>query len=321
MLREGKFIKDNINRWEKYEIPTENPDELAERFVNLVDDLSYSKTFYPGSQTTKYINSIAAKQYLSIFKNKKEDYKRIFDVWTIDIPLIVAENKKLFRWIFIFFCCTVALGVYASYNQPSFIRSFLGDGYVDMTEKNIANGTPFNVYASEDSFEMFIRIAANNISVAFKTFVSGLGFGLLTLGMLFYNGVLLGAFESIFFQHHLGIASILTIMIHGTLELWSILVAGVAGMMMGNAILYPGTYTRLQALQKQAKKATKLILSIVPNFILAAIFESYVTRHSDISIWLNALILVCFVVLISWYYGYYPSVVAKKMQAKGGREV
>ena len=75
-MREGQFIKRNLKRWEQYQQPTEDPDEVAKRFTYLVDDLSYAKTFYPFGKTKKYINSIAANIYLSIYKNKKEKKRK-----------------------------------------------------------------------------------------------------------------------------------------------------------------------------------------------------------------------------------------------------
>ena len=45
-MREAMFIKKNAEKWNTYQnSPTDNPDETAERFINLIDDLSYAKTF------------------------------------------------------------------------------------------------------------------------------------------------------------------------------------------------------------------------------------------------------------------------------------
>src|ERR1700754_4529074 len=72
-MREAMFIKKNADKWNKYQhSPTDNPDETAERFVNLIDDLSYAKTFYPKRKATRWINGIAAAIYQSIYQNKKE---------------------------------------------------------------------------------------------------------------------------------------------------------------------------------------------------------------------------------------------------------
>ena len=68
-MREGQFIKKNIDRWKSYEEPADDPDEVAKRFTYLVDDLAYAKTFYPFSNTVKFINGLAALIYLSIYLN------------------------------------------------------------------------------------------------------------------------------------------------------------------------------------------------------------------------------------------------------------
>ncbi len=166
-MREGQFIKQNIERWENYQQPTEDPDEVAKRFTYLVDDLSYAKTFFPYGNTPRYINGLAANIYLSIYKNKKEKKHRLITFWTTELPLVIRKRHKLLLFTFLFFLAFVAIGVFSAYNDPTFVRSVLGDGYVDMTERNIANGDPFGVYKSGNELSMFLYIAFNNIRVAF----------------------------------------------------------------------------------------------------------------------------------------------------------
>src|ERR1700721_1528097 len=96
-MREAMFIKKNVDKWNEYQqVKTDDPDETAERFVTLVDDLSYSKTFYPHSQVTRWINSIAAGIYQNIYRNKKEKYSRIFIFWKYELPLLLKKYHKIF---------------------------------------------------------------------------------------------------------------------------------------------------------------------------------------------------------------------------------
>jgi hypothetical protein len=89
-MREGMFIKKNVDKWNRYQQEKINdPDEMAERFVTLVDDLSYAKTFYPQSKATRWINGIAAGIYLSIYKNKKEKYSKLFRFWKYELPFFI----------------------------------------------------------------------------------------------------------------------------------------------------------------------------------------------------------------------------------------
>lgn len=312
-MREGQFLKQNIDRWKSYQQPTDDPDELAKRFTHLVDDLSYAKTFYPFSNTSRYINTIAAELYLSIYRNKKEKSNRIVMFWKVELPLIMRSHHRTLLFTFLFFALFIGLGVFSAMNDQTFIRSILGDGYVDMTERNIAKGDPFGVYKSANSFIMFVMIAINNIGVSFYAFAMGIFASVGTLWVLFQNGLMLGVFEYMFFKHDLGVQSILVVFIHGTLEISAIVIAGCAGMVIGNSILFPKTYTRIQSLVKAAKDGVKIVIGLIPIFITAAFFEGYVTRHTGMPLWMSLSILSGSLIFILWYFVFYPIRVSKKI--------
>lgn len=313
-MREGQFIKRNLERWENYQQPTEDPDEVAKRFTYLVDDLSYAKTFYPQGNTPRYINSIAANIYLSIYKNKKEKKRRLITFWTTELPLVIRHYHKLLLFTFIFFVSFALMGVFSAYNDQTFVRSVLGDSYVDMTERNIANGNPFGVYKQGDPLAMFLYIAFNNIRVAFLCYAMGIFAGVGTLYFLFQNGLMVGVFEYMFFHHNIGLQSVLVVFIHGTLELSAIVIAGCAGLIIGNALLFPGTYTRMQSIRRAGKDSIKIIVSLVPIFIVAAFFEGFITRYTGMPLWLSLTILLSSGTFIAWYFIIYPIKVSKKVK-------
>ena len=58
-------------------------------------------------------------------------------------------------------------------------------------------------------------------------------------------------------EHGLFDSTILTIWLHGTIEITSIVIAGGAGLILGNGWLFPGTYPRTDALSKAGKKGMK----------------------------------------------------------------
>ncbi len=317
-MREGQFIKQNLERWEKYQHETEDPDEVAKRFTYLVDDLSYAKTFFPYGNTIRYINGIAANIYLSIYKNKKEKKTRLITFWTTELPLILSKHHRILLFTFLFFISFVLIGVFSAYNDQTFVRSVLGDGYVDMTERNIANGDPFGVYKGGNPLAMFLYIAFNNIRVAFLCYSMGIFAGIGTLYFLFKNGLMVGVFEYMFFHHNIGLQSILVVFVHGTLELSAIVIAGSAGLIIGNSLLFPGTYTRLQSLQFAAKDSVKIIVSLVPIFLIAAFFEGFVTRHTGMPLWLSISILLSSASFITWYFVIYPLRVKRSVEKVKG---
>jgi uncharacterized membrane protein SpoIIM required for sporulation len=322
-MREAMFIKKNADKWKEYQhSPTDNPDETAERFITLIDDLSYAKTFYPKSKVTRWINGIAASIYQSIYQNKKEKYSRIFQFWKFELPLLFKKHHKVFLFTAMSFLLFVAVGVYSSIYNEEFIRGVLGDGYVDMTEENIAKGDPFGVYKDDNPFSMFVKIGFNNIKVAFLAFIGGFVLGIFTLWIMWQNGIMLGCFQYMFFAKGLGIKSILVIWVHGTLEISAIVIAATAGFVLANGILFPGTYSRMDSFRRGIKDAAKVLICLIPFFILAAFFESYVTHlmsqtfdkenNAGLPVWASIIILACSFTFIIWYFVILPIRLHKK---------
>ena len=124
------------------------------------------------------------------------------------------------------FVASALIGVLSAANDPDFVRLILGNGYVDMTLDNIANGEPMAVYNGSSEVPMFLGITLNNVMVSFNCFAMGLLTSFGTGYMLLSNGIMVGAFQTFFYQHDLLWESSLAIWLHGTLEIWAIIVAG-----------------------------------------------------------------------------------------------
>jgi uncharacterized membrane protein SpoIIM required for sporulation len=169
------------------------------------------------------------------------------------------------------------------------------------------------VYKQDNEFLMFLQIGGNNIYVAMVTFVMGILGSIGTVYYLFRNGLMLGSFEYFFFSKNLGIASVLVIWIHGVLEISSIIIAGGAGLVLGNSLLFPKTYKRMVSFKQGAKDGMKITLGLVPIFVVAAFFESFVTRHTEMPVWLSVGILASSLLFITWYVIIYPNQLSKKL--------
>jgi uncharacterized membrane protein SpoIIM required for sporulation len=315
-VREGLFIKKNIDKWKQYQYePATDPDEMAGQFTDLVNDLGYSKTFYPQSRVTQYLNGLASRIYLGIYRNKREEVSRIARFWKTELPLVVRKYHREILYSFLIFVLFAVMAAFSAAHDETFVRGVLGDQYVDMTEDNIARGDPFGVYKNGDQLSMFFWIAVNNIKVSFMVFVLGFLVNIGTVWQLFKNGVMLGAFQYYFFSKGLGWASVLVIWIHGTLEISSIIIAGAAGLVLGNSILFPGTHRRIDSLKRGGKDGLKLMIGLVPIFIVAAFLEGFVTRYSKMPIAISLTILLCSLTFVIWYFVIYPIRLEKKMRS------
>ncbi len=313
-MREGQFIQQNIEKWKGYQsVQVTDPDELARRFTDLVEDLGYARTFYPHSRVTEYLNSLSSGIYLGIYRNKKEETSRIVRFWKSELPLLMFRYRRELLYaltMFLFFCIIAA---FSAGHDEHFVRGILGDNYVEMTEENIAKGDPFGVYKQDNPLNMFLTIAVNNIRVSFMVFITGILACLGTIWFLFTNGMMLGSFQYYFFAKGLGWKSVLVIWIHGTLEISSIIIAGGAGIVLGRSLLFPGTDKRLTSLKRGARDGLKMMIGLVPVFIAAAFLEGFVTRFSNMPVFLSLSILVASLTFIIWYFAIYPARVAKRV--------
>lgn len=309
------FIKQNSERWNQYEnVSTQDPDELAGRFIALTDDLAYAKTFYPQSKTTAYLNKLAAGFHQTIYKNKKEESNRFVQYWKFELPLLFNKHRKSIFVSFIFFTVFFLIGIISAKYDNTFVKLVMGDDYVNMTNENIAKGDPFAVYKHENSYLMFYEIVKNNLYVMVYNYVAGIFFSIGTLFILFNNGLMLGVFEYLLISKGLGVQSILVIWIHGTLEISSVIITGAAGLVFGNSIIFPKTYKRAVSIKKGAVEGMKITVGILPVVVVTAIFESFVTRHTEMPVWLSIAILLGSLLFIIWYVIVYPSYLGRYLK-------
>ena len=161
---------------------------------------------------------------------------------------------------------------------------------------------------------MFSMIALNNIMVSFLTFIGlfqggGVVLPAFSFGSayhLFNNGVMVGSFQYFFFEQGVFWESVRTIWIHGTLEISAIIIAGGAGLAMGNSLLFPGTYPRLVSFRRGAIRGLKIVIGLVPIFITAALLEGFVTRYTEMPVALSVLIIFGSLAFILWYFVWLP---------------
>ncbi len=318
-MREAAFVKQNKDKWLKFESVLVNntiisPDDLSDLYIEITDHLSYAQTFYPNSQTLNYLNSLASSAHQKIYKTKKEKKNRFYSFWVKEFPLEFYKYQKELLIAFLISVLFTAIGAYSSATDGAFVRSILGDGYVNMTLENINNDDPMAVYKQMGETNMFLGITINNIRVALNCFIFGILFGIGTIYMLMQNFIMLGSFQYFFYDKGLLWESARTIWIHGTIEISVIIIAGCAGLVVGNSILFPKTFTRLASFVRGVKAGLKIVISTVPFFILAGFLEGFVTRHTEMPDWLAILIISGSLALILFYYVIYPRQLYKKLK-------
>ena len=124
---------------------------------------------------------------------------------------------------------------------------------------------------------MATLIFTNNIQVAFLAFSGGVLVGLGTAYVLVSNGLALGGVLGA--AQFSGVGPLLWSFIspHAYLELTCIVIAGAAGLMLGDALLRPGLLLRREALARASRQAVELVMGAAPVLVIAGLIEGFVS--------------------------------------------
>ena len=124
-----------------------------------------------------------------------------------------------------------------------------------------------------EGVSMFFFYIGNNVSVAFRTFAGGILFGIGSLLVIFFNGLLIGGLAG----HAVNAGFTETfypfVIAHGSFELTAIVLAGVAGMRMGLALVRPGALSRRAMLSQATLRSVPILYGMTVMLIIAAAIE------------------------------------------------
>ncbi|QQV03087.1 MULTISPECIES: stage II sporulation protein M [Chryseobacterium] len=319
-MREVYFIKQNKEKWLGIEQVIQgkikkNPDDLSSLYINLINDLSFAQSYYPKSNTTVYLNHLSSQIFQKIYKTKRMEENRLLHFFKTEVPMIVFEYRRYLMYSFIFFFSFMLIGVLSAVYDKDFAKIILSEGYVNMTIENIKNGNPVGVYQSGSTWGSTIGITFNNIIVGAKLYLYGIFLGIGTFYVLMQNSIMLGTFQYFFYEHGALADSTRGIWLHGTFEIFSMIVEGMCGLILGASILFPKTFSRFNSFKIGFKNSFKIFLSTVPFTICAGIIEGYVTRHAlDMPLVLNLIIIFGCLGIISFYYFIYPKIVNQRIK-------
>ena len=107
-MREIAFIKQNKTKWLEFEQALagnamKSPDEMANLYMQLMNDLSYAQTYYKKSKTVIYLNHLASQIYQKIYKTKRTESNRLIYFFKTEVPMLVFEYKRTFYMLLLCF--------------------------------------------------------------------------------------------------------------------------------------------------------------------------------------------------------------------------
>jgi len=256
--------------------------EFVNGYRSLSRDVSLARNALPGSQITVYLESLLLRSYDLIHRKPYNLLRQFIYLLRDDLPQAVRELRGAILISVAIFVLTALIGWWLVDTYPELAALFASPKMIEKVQQgSLWTDDLLNVMPSSI---LSFGIMTNNIVVTLSAFVLGTLYGLGTLYMMSLNGAMLGGVFA--FTARYGLAGKLFefVIAHGIVELSVIMLAGAAGMKIGEALMRPGQLTRRDAFNKAASNAGKIILVGALLLIGSGIIEGYVSPNPAFSL-------------------------------------
>lgn len=260
----------------------------AQRFYYLyqraASDLARLKTFSAEPEVRQRLDGLVARAYAELHSAREAGDSR----WS-PIEWLMRTFPQTFRrhigafWISLLITLVgCALGGFAVGMDPEAKQALLPYGHGEMDpNKRVAEeerGEGRGLEGRKASFSA--HLMANNINVSITALALGLTWGIGTVVVLFYNGVMLGGVCVDYIVSGEGMFLAAWLLPHGSIEIPAILLAGQGGLMLARAVIGWGRRVpfsrRLRAILPDL---ATLIGGVAIMLIWAGIIEAFLSQY------------------------------------------
>ncbi len=174
--------------------------------------------------------------------------------------LLVASDPE---WYF-----SLVPGQFADTRVPGASREVLLDSLFGNQDKN-----GLSIFAA--------YLFSNNAQVSILAFALGFAFGVPSLMLLVQNMTILGAMLWLYHGQGLTLDFAAWLAVHGTTELFAILLSGGAGLHIGRSMAFPGEKPLMQATAEAGRRAAQVMMGVILMLVAAAMLEGFARQLID----------------------------------------
>ncbi len=248
---------------------------LDSLYRRATGDLAYAQSFFPGTDAHRFLNQLCGSAYGSIYQPPRQYWAAVRQFYESGFPTAFRAEKRFVASSAMIFLLGLLLGASVVLLQPggaellvpAQMRRFIAERR--MWTDDIVSIAPANLVAS--------AIATNNLTVTIFAFASGILAGAGTIFTLVNNGIQIGAIIALCSREQMAMPLLSFIGGHGPMELSIIVIAGGAGLMVGQAVIDPGDLPRRQYLKRRGIQAVKLVLGCAPFLVFTGVIEGFIS--------------------------------------------
>lgn len=249
--------------------------EFGELYRRAAADLAIARAETRDPRLINYLNSLVVRAHGRIYQADGDGRKLIRAFFARELPAAFRRLLPFSSVAFAVFMVTAVVSFVLCYNDPEF-GNLLGLGpFRTAAETDMRWWLSLNEANQIGSSE----ILTNNIRVAFMAFAFGVFFGIGTIYVLFFNGMLIGGVLGVCYSVSTAFGNgLVNFMIgHGVVELACIFIAGGAGMAIGYSLIAPGDLPRGQAIKRRAVDAIRVVVGCALFLFVSGFIEGFIS--------------------------------------------
>lgn len=259
--------------------------DFPELYRKVCHHLALAKDRQYSPHLVNNLHHLVLRGHQQLYHQKRPFVSQMLRFILQDFPASLRREARLF-WLStsLFLLPALIMGVLC-YNNGDMIYSVHSVMGVTEIESmyDPANESIGRDRQSDSDFKMFGFYIYNNISIGFRTFASGLLYGIGTVIVLISNGVFIGSVAGHLTQLQFTETFWPFVSGHGAFELTAIVISGTAGLQLARALYSPGRLGRVGALKHAAGKAVPLIIGATLMLLIAAFIEAFWSSSSTLN--------------------------------------
>ncbi len=290
-LRSSEFRTERSDSWSALErlvhraeaqgLSTLTPDEisrLASLYRATVSALSVARAISLDRHLLLYLESLVARAYVLVYGPRRRAGAAVAEFVARRLPRAVRAAAAHVSLAALFVASGVACGWALTAHDPERFHSFVSPAMAQgrTPEESTETLRAVLYHEGDGGLAAFASyLFSHNAQIGILAFALGFLAGLPVFLLLFTNGLVLGAFAALYASRRLATDFWAWVLPHGVTELLALVLCGAAGLVLGEALVFPGRHTRLENLRLRGADAGLLVLGAVGLDFVAAAIEGF----------------------------------------------
>lgn len=259
-------------------------------YRQALSSLSVARAISLDQSLIAYLESLCTRAYFFIYGARARLPERMASFFARDWPAAIqALWRETLASLAVSVIATIVAYILVQRDADwfySFVQPGLASGRDPTASVAFLRETLYSQpKGTEGLSAMATFLFTHNAQISLFAFALGFAFCLPTAALMVANGCMLGAFLALFATKGLGFEATGWLMVHGTTELFAIVLAGAAGFSIGWAVAFPGERSRVDAAQVAGRRAATAMAGVVVMLLVAGLLEGFARQliQDDIS--------------------------------------